>query len=146
MQIYHITLNGTTFVVEVLGDPTQDEVQVRVDGETLQVRVGDAEHAPPPTGAPAPLPSSAPSPAPASPPPAPLGGNGSQLIAPLPGTVISVSVQTGQRVNAGDDLLVIEAMKMNNRIRSPRSGTVGEVLVQVGQQVGHGAPLLAWSD
>lgn len=49
-------------------------------------------------------------------------------------------------MNAGDDLLVIEAMKMNNRIRSPRSGTVGEVLVQVGQQVGHGAPLLAWSD
>jgi len=146
MAIYHITLEGRTFVVEVLSDPTQDEVQVRVDGETLQVQVGIAEQTISPAAAPTPRPSATESPRPAVPLPTALAPNGAQLVSPLPGTVVAVSVQTGQQVDAGDDLLVIEAMKMKNRIRSPRSGTVGEVLVQVGQQVGHGAPLLVWSD
>jgi biotin carboxyl carrier protein len=57
-----------------------------------------------------------------------------------------VAIEPGQHVDAGDELIVIEAMKMNNRIRAPRAGTVGKILVQVGQQVNHGAPLLAWSD
>jgi len=146
MEIYHITLDGKTFVVEVLSDPTKDKVQVRINGETLQVQVGPAEETTSPAATPAPRPSPTLSAGPAAPLPAAWSQNGSQLVSPLPGTVVSVSVQTGQQVDAGDDLLVIEAMKMKNRIRSPRSGTVGEVLVQVGQQIGHGAPLLVWSD
>jgi oxaloacetate decarboxylase alpha subunit len=57
-----------------------------------------------------------------------------------------VHVRPGQAVSKGDQLLVIEAMKMNNQIRAPRNGSVGEVLVQAGQQVGHGEPLLTWAN
>jgi biotin carboxyl carrier protein len=142
---YRITLNGITYEVEVLGDPTQNEVEVRVDGETFHVEVSQVEKTVAEAGSPAPLPP-APSPGRMVAAPPPSGANGTQLISPLPGTVISVAVEAGQRVDAGDELIVIEAMKMNNRIRSPRSGTVGEILVQVGEQVNHGAPLLAWSD
>lgn len=146
MDTYRITLDGTTFEIQVLGDPTQDELQVRVDGETFQVQIGDSKGIDPIAGSPVPMHSVTPLPGPASLPSAAPGANGSQLVSPLPGTVISISVQTGQRVDAGDELLVIEAMKMNNRIRSPRAGTVGEILVQIGQQVNHGALLLAWDD
>jgi biotin carboxyl carrier protein len=141
METYRITLDGTTYEVEVLTDPTQNEVQVRVNGEKFQIHVNDVEKA----GAVAESPGPVPPVSAESPPPEPTA-SGAQLISPLPGTVISVAVEAGQHVAAGDELIVIEAMKMNNRIRSPRSGTVGRILVQVGQQVSHGAPLLAWSD
>jgi biotin carboxyl carrier protein len=60
-----------------------------------------------------------------------------QLIAPMPGKIVRVLVSTGQQVTAGQGLLVIEAMKMQNEIRSPKSGTV-EKLSQEGQTVNAG--------
>jgi biotin carboxyl carrier protein len=57
-----------------------------------------------------------------------------QLIAPMPGKIVRVLVAAGQQVNAGQGLLVIEAMKMQNEIRSPKSGTV-EKLAREGQTV-----------
>jgi biotin carboxyl carrier protein len=60
-----------------------------------------------------------------------------QLIAPMPGKIVRVLVAAGQQVNAGQGLLVIEAMKMQNEIRSPKSGTV-EKLAQEGQTVNAG--------
>lgn len=56
---------------------------------------------------------------------------------PLPGTVTEIMVQPGSRVQAGDPLLVIEAMKMKNTIRAGRAGTIAEVHVVVGQSVQH---------
>jgi biotin carboxyl carrier protein len=60
-----------------------------------------------------------------------------QLVAPMPGKIVRVLVAVGQKVGAGDGLLVIEAMKMQNEIRSPKSGTV-EKLPQEGQTVNAG--------
>ena len=60
-----------------------------------------------------------------------------QLIAPMPGKIVRVLVAAGQQVSAGQGLLVIEAMKMQNEIRSPKSGTV-EKLAQEGQTVNAG--------
>ena len=60
-----------------------------------------------------------------------------QLIAPMPGKIVRVLVAAGQQVNTGQGLLVIEAMKMQNEIRSPKSGTV-EKLAQEGQTVNAG--------
>jgi biotin carboxyl carrier protein len=60
-----------------------------------------------------------------------------QLVAPMPGKVVRVLVAAGQRVSAGQGLLVIEAMKMQNEIRSPKSGTV-ENLAREGQTVNVG--------
>jgi biotin carboxyl carrier protein len=60
-----------------------------------------------------------------------------QLVAPMPGKVVRVLVAAGQQVTAGQGLLVIEAMKMQNEVRSPKSGTV-EKLAREGQTVNAG--------
>jgi biotin carboxyl carrier protein len=64
------------------------------------------------------------------------------VTAPLPGKILSVAVKTGDRVRKGDELCVIEAMKMGNSIRAQRDGIVAEVLVAPSQSVAFGAPLL----
>lgn len=64
----------------------------------------------------------------------PVSGDG-RVKAPIPGTIIRVLAGPGAYVEAGQPLLVLEAMKMENPIGSPRSGTVTDVLVQEGQRV-----------
>lgn len=59
------------------------------------------------------------------------------LTAPLPGTVIEIFVKTGDMIEAGQVVLVIEAMKMKNSIRSTRAGKVTDVMVSAGQTVAH---------
>ena len=63
-----------------------------------------------------------------------------QLVAPMPGKIVRVLVAAGQQVIAGQGLLVIEAMKMQNEIRSPKAGTV-EKLAREGQTVNAGEVL-----
>ncbi|SDR93585.1 Biotin-requiring enzyme [Polaribacter sp. KT25b] len=58
-----------------------------------------------------------------------------KVIAPIPGTVLSIDVKVGDEVKLGDRLLVLEAMKMENNIASEKAGTVKAVHVNVGQQV-----------
>jgi biotin carboxyl carrier protein len=70
-------------------------------------------------------------------PPAGLNGSSNELTAPLPGTVIEIFVKPGEQIEAGQVILVIEAMKMKNSIRSTRAGKVAEVLVGAGQTVAH---------
>jgi biotin carboxyl carrier protein len=68
-----------------------------------------------------------------------------QILAPMPGKIIRVLVQAGENVQAGQGLIVVEAMKMQNEIRSPKSGTVERLLVKEGQPVNAGE-ILAWID
>ncbi len=63
----------------------------------------------------------------------------------MPGKVVRLLVKTGDRVEAGQGLLVVEAMKMQNEIRSLKSGTVERVFVQEGQPVSAGEILAAVS-
>lgn len=63
-----------------------------------------------------------------------------QMLAPMPGKIVRVLVAAGQEVAAGQGLLVIEAMKMQNEIRSPKSGTV-EKVAKEGQTVNAGEVL-----
>ncbi len=141
MKSYRIAVEGETFLVEIVSDPRQERVRVRVDGAELTVQVQPADSTEAPEfGLAAPAVA-----APALSSPAPSHSGGVHLRAPLPGTILQIHVEPGQAVARGSELLVIEAMKMNNRIRSPQDGTVGQVLVQVGQQVSHGAPLLSWA-
>jgi biotin carboxyl carrier protein len=62
--------------------------------------------------------------------------------APLPGKITHVAVRPGDTVAAGDTLLVIEAMKMENELRAGAPGTVAEVRVRAGQTVNAGDVLL----
>ncbi|HLV29907.1 MAG TPA: acetyl/propionyl/methylcrotonyl-CoA carboxylase subunit alpha [Burkholderiaceae bacterium] len=73
-------------------------------------------------------------------------GHGGSLTAPMPGKIISVSVQAGDTVESGDTLLVMEAMKMEHTISAPRGGVVREVFYQPGDQVTDGAQLIDIAD
>jgi biotin carboxyl carrier protein len=64
------------------------------------------------------------------------------LPAPLPGTVMEIFVKAGDEIESGQVVLVIEAMKMKNSIRSPRAGKVAAVLTAAGQTVTHKQSLL----
>ena len=64
-----------------------------------------------------------------------------QVVAPMPGKIVRVLVQTGDRVEAGQGLMVVEAMKMQNEIRSPKSGIVERILASAGQPVNAGETL-----
>jgi len=64
------------------------------------------------------------------------------LRSPMPGTIMSISVINGQRVAKGDILLVIEAMKMEHRIKAPHDGIVQAMRLSVGQYLQEGIPLL----
>jgi biotin carboxyl carrier protein len=68
-----------------------------------------------------------------------------QIIAPMPGKIVRVLVQAGDKVEAGQGLIVVEAMKMQNEIRSPKSGTVERLQAKEGQPVNAGE-VLAWID
>ena len=61
-----------------------------------------------------------------------------QILAPMPGKVVRVLIKAGDRVEAGQGLMVVEAMKMQNEIRSPKSGTVEKILAKEGQPVNAG--------
>ncbi|GAA1159229.1 biotin carboxylase N-terminal domain-containing protein [Nocardioides aquiterrae] len=63
------------------------------------------------------------------------------LLAPMPGTVVSVAVEAGQRVEAGQPVLVLEAMKMQHTVSAPHSGVVSEIDVKPGAQVAAGEVL-----
>jgi acetyl/propionyl-CoA carboxylase alpha subunit len=63
------------------------------------------------------------------------------LEAAMPGKVIAVKAAAGQAVKKGDEIVVVEAMKMENALRAPRDGTMKAVHVKVGDMVGPGAVL-----
>jgi biotin carboxyl carrier protein len=70
------------------------------------------------------------------------GGHGQTVTAPLPGKITHVAVRPGDRVQAGDTLVVIEAMKMENELRAAAGGTIAEVRVTPGQAVNPGDVLV----
>ena len=134
---YEVTLNGKTYEIEV------EEGKAIVLDERAAAPVAPAAPAPAPA---APVAPAAPAPAPAAPvasaesAPAPAAsapaGSGTPVNAPLPGTILSVNVSNGQTVKAGQVLVVIEAMKMENEIRAVTDGVVKEVFIEDNMKVG----------
>jgi acetyl/propionyl-CoA carboxylase alpha subunit len=64
------------------------------------------------------------------------------LEAPMPGRVIAVRIEPGQAVTKGQELIVVEAMKMENALRAPRDGTVKSVAARPGDMVSPGVVLV----
>lgn len=124
MKKYTITVNGTAY-----------EVEVEEAGVVASAPKAAAPKAAP---APAPAPKAAPAPAPAPKAAAPVAAGATTVSAPMPGKVLSVNVKVGDAVKAGDVLMILEAMKMQNEIMAPTDGTVSDVRVSAGQTVGTG--------
>ena len=126
---YKVTLNGKTYEIEV----EAGKAMCLAEYEALA-----------PVAPAAAAPVAAPAAAPAAPAPAaaPAAAGSDAVTAPMPGTILRVNVQPGQAVKAGDLLLVLEAMKMENEIMAPKDGTVAQVLVTKGSNVDTGAPLV----
>jgi glutaconyl-CoA/methylmalonyl-CoA decarboxylase subunit gamma len=78
-------------------------------------------------------------------PKADVNQNVNELTAPLPGSVIEVFVKAGDEIEAGQVIVIIEAMKMKNSIRSTRAGKISEVLVNAGQTVAHKQTLVSFA-
>ena len=102
---------------------------------TVEEGTGTAAASAPVAAAPA---APAPAAAPAAP-AAPAGAAGSVTVtAPMPGNILDVKVKAGDSVKAGDTLLILEAMKMENEISAPQDGTIASVNVRKGDVVNSG--------
>lgn len=113
--------------------------RVNVNGTVYEVELEDISGS-----AVAAAPVSAPAAAPAAPvAAAPAGGE--QVVAPMPGNILAVNVKDGDSVKAGQVLMVLEAMKMENEIAAPKAGTVAQIIVSKGAVVETGAPLVVIS-
>ena len=125
MRNLHLTINGKRYAVSVERAPGSDELEITVDGQTHRVEVEEEEKA-----------AAAPRPSPAARKPAPRAASvGGKILAPLPGVVLSVEVAPGDSARAGDTLLVLEAMKMENVILADSDCTVQAVHVAKGDKV-----------
>ncbi len=124
---YVVTLNNKNYEVEV------EEGEARVLSVADAVAVTAVSAIP---AAPVPVLAAAP----AAPAPAQAGGDA--IESPMPGTIIGVFKKPGDPVAAGEVVVVLEAMKMENEIVATRSGTVVQVLVAKGAAVQTGDPML----
>lgn len=123
MRQFKITVNGKAY-----------DVQVEENG------VASAPVAAAPVAVAPVAPAAAATPAAAEPAPAPVAaaGEGEEITAPMPGTILKVLVSAGQSVKAGDTVVILEAMKMENEITSPADGTITAVCVNQGDSVDAG--------
>ena len=135
-----VRVNDKLYEVEI-GDLNARPIVAVVEGETFEVwpeAIGSGA-GPAPSAAPAlaQVPASAPAAKPQS--------DASAVHAPIPGVIVSVSVQPGDQVSTGQELCVLEAMKMKNIIRAPRDGEIATVSMVVGQHVQHHQVLVEYA-
>jgi biotin carboxyl carrier protein len=147
-----VKVENQSFEVEV-GDIHARPIVATIDGEAFEVWPEDVQLVKPTVqvGQVASLPTAAPppaanQPAPASAAPAAPTSTARSVLAPLPGVIVAVSVKPGDAVQHGQELCVIEAMKMKNVIRAGRAGTIGAVHVALNQHVKHHDTLLEFTD
>jgi len=135
MKKFNVTVNGKSYAVEVeevgagQGNFTYAPVQQAAPSPVQQ--------------APAPAPQAAPTAPTAPAPKAPAGPvSGELMTAPMPGTILDIKVTEGQSVKAGDIILILEAMKMENEIVSPKEGVVNKIHTSKSTTVSTGDPLV----
>ncbi len=127
MRKFMINVNGKSYEVEV----------EEVGGAPATNYSAPAAVAAPAT--PAPAPAAAPAPAPAAPKATASGSEGSvKISAPMPGTILRIAANVGDKVTAGQPIVVLEAMKMENDIVAPSDGVVSSINVTSGQSVNSG--------
>ncbi|MBQ6203716.1 MAG: biotin/lipoyl-binding protein [Prevotella sp.] len=147
MNKYEYKVQGVDYTVEI-EDVEGNIAKVNVNGIPFEVEMKQPIKAAPKVKKVEPAkveaskvatPAAAPVAAPAA---AATPGAGAKVTAPLPGTITDVKVAVGQSVNAGDVVVILEAMKMQNNIEAENSGTVTSVMVNKGDTVMEGTVLV----
>jgi len=135
-----LTVNGKPYLVEV-GDLSTSPITVSVNGrpylvniETAPLKVAQADEA---TAAPETVVRQTSAPEKASIPTSGAGPTAKVVRAPMPGKIVEVFVKPGDKVSYRQQLCSLEAMKMNNAIRSPRDGVIASVKVTKGMDVAY---------
>ncbi len=142
MTQYKFKINGNEYNVAI-NSVEGNIADVTVNGASYKVEMENAPAVPaqaapaPVKAAPAPTPTPVAAPAPAAP-----AGAGKPVTSPLPGVIIEVSVKVGDTVKAGQQVAVLEAMKMENAIETVSAGTVTAIHVNKGDSVLEGAPIV----
>lgn len=155
MGRYRLTIGDKTFEVEVLA-VQGEQARVLVNGRTYEVKyqslaagpaVAGPQPAPErPVALPRPVPPSRPTPPVAPPPEKPVAAEEPGTVtAPMPGSILDVLVKVGDRVQAGDTVVKLEAMKMENDLQASIAGEVKEVRVSKGDNVSVGEVLVVVS-
>ena len=140
---YVVTMNGKKYEVEVermsaFHMLTREEIASGVSTPVQPVAAPAPKAAAPApaAAAPAPAPKAAATPAPAAAAPAAKAApGGTSVTSPMPGSVLGVKVNVGDKVSAGQTMFVLEAMKMENEIVAPVDGTVASINVKTGDTV-----------
>lgn len=146
MKTYNFKINGNGYNV-VINSVEGRNASVTVNGTEYQVELEETAPAPVQAAPAAPAPVQAPAQAtptktaaPAT--PAAAAGTGKAVTSPLPGVIIAVKVNVGDKVKAGQEVAVLEAMKMENSIEATYEGTVTAINVAKGDSVLEGAPIV----
>ncbi|MBU7042015.1 MAG: biotin/lipoyl-binding protein [Theionarchaea archaeon] len=149
---YTIEIDGKEHEVEV--EEQESSFRVIVDGVSHEARIEEKRdtytssapaHAPTHSISPGHRTPSVQSPQSTSPSPSPSPSSAlppGTIPAPMPGTILKITVAPGASVKAGDTLFILEAMKMENEITSPAQGVVKKILVSEGQTVNAGDALI----
>lgn len=122
MRIYKIKVNGKTYEVKVMGITEVEPIEVKTVKAASPV--APAAEAKPKEAA------------------APISGEGKPVLAPMQGTILDIKVKVGDSIKAGDTLLILEAMKLENEIKADSDGKVVDIKVAKGQQVNAKDPLI----
>lgn len=133
MKKFNVTVNGKVYAVEV------EEVGGSFTYAPAQQPAPVQQPVPEVKAAPAPQPAPQQAPAPKAP-SAPVEGE--QMTAPMPGTILDIKVSEGQSVKAGDIILILEAMKMENEIVAPKDGKIAAIYTSKGSSVSTGDALV----
>ncbi len=141
MQKLNFNINGKHYEATIT-EVEHNVAEVELNGKKYTIDVERSEavavpHIATPKAAPV-----AAAPAAAAPAPKKAAAGANAIVAPLPGSVVSISVKAGDAVKSGQQLAVLEAMKMEKEILAPADGTVKAVHVSAGQAVQQGDALI----
>ena len=119
-----IRVEGKWYLVQVY-DLSSDPAVVLVDGQKFEVKLEDIvsliEPDKPSDGN--------------TPDSGPIMGNGREFKSPMPGTIITILVKTGEKVKVGQDIIILESMKMQQTLKADSNGIVGAITVSEGDQI-----------
>ena len=142
MRKYDLTINSNDYEV-IVKKVTDTEALVEVNGQEHTVSINQIQHLVLPETVPKPPPQEIPKPSAAASGPSPAAApSGNNVIAPMPGQIKSIFVREGDKVKAGQKLLIMEAMKLENKLPATRDGVVKHILVRDGDIVSQGQELI----